>query len=63
MQAETHSYQVCAKCGQYIHLECGHYDVLETPDQVKHYVHHDFCSGRYQEDNSCTVVETHVNRR
>ena len=60
---ESNTYKVCGQCRQYINLEMGHYDVLQTTDEAKHSVHHDFCSGRFREEHQCTVLETHVYRR
>ena len=53
----------CANCAQWVNPEHGHYDVLKTPDGVLHYVHHDFCSGMFQQEHNCTVEEVHTNRR
>ena len=56
-------YEECGQCKQYVNTANHHYDVVKTPDGVEHYLHHDFCSIRYQEEHNCTVLEQHTNRQ
>jgi len=57
------NYEVCEYCKQYINLENTRYDVLQTVDGQKVYVHHQGCSRLFLMNRQAQVLQELVGGR